>query len=148
MLRTAALVTTLALVATGCIGGDDDDEGVTKEDFIEQADAVCADYGAQIEEAGEGLGQDATMDDVVALFNDEAIPLFREQVEELRALELPEADEDDLEELWDELESAIDETEQTVNEDPESLLSEDEDPFAEADAFAQEYGFQQCGSNE
>ena len=37
MLRTAALVITLALAATGCIGGDDDDdEGVTKEDFIEQ----------------------------------------------------------------------------------------------------------------
>lgn len=81
------------------------------------------------------------------LFLDEGLPLFREQIAELRALEAPEADAEDLARLWDDLEEATEDLEQAVEEDPQGTLSGELDPFAEQRATAQEYGFEECGSD-
>ena len=71
----------------------------------------------------------------------------REQSEELRDLDVPEADADDLEQFWDDLEAATDELEQQLEDDPESVFSEDFYPFADANEFAVEYGMEECGSS-
>ena len=146
MLRTAALLSTAVLIAAGCIGGDDDDsDAVTKEEFIESADAICAANDEQLEAIGEDLPADATAEEIAALLLDEAMPLFREQIAELRALELPEDDAANLEELWDQLEASADEFEAAIAQDPVAALQTD--PFAEEYAFANEYGMQECGNS-
>ena len=155
MLRNRALVATsvaLLALAGGACGGDDDDDGgggasdVTKEEFIENADAVCADVSAQIEEIGNDVSDEASLEEVTELLQDEVLPLFRDQIEQLRGLDLPADDADELEQMFDDLEAATDDVEQQLEDDPEAALSEDSDPFAEVNASAREYGLEECGS--
>ena len=46
------------------------------------------------------------------------MPLFRDQIEQLRDLDLPAADADELEQLWDDLDAATDELEQQLRTIP------------------------------
>jgi hypothetical protein len=151
LFAVASLTSVLALVGAGC-GGDDDDDGggasnVTKEEFIANADEICAGYTERGEALGDDLAADASTEEVSAVILEDALPLFREQIAELRELDLPEADADELEQLWDDLEAGADEFEQQLEDDPEVALSDDFDPFAEANAFATEYGMEECGSS-
>jgi hypothetical protein len=128
-------------------GGDDDDAAVTKADFIEQADAICADFNERGEALGEDLSEDASLEELAALFLEEGIPLLREQIDDLRELDLPEADAEQLEQLWDDLDAGTDELEQQLEDDPQEALSSNFDPFSEANEFATEYGMEECGAS-
>lgn len=145
VLRIAAAVVA-TMVGAAC-GDDDGGSAITRAEFIEAADAICADFEERFDALGEELAADATFEDVARLFLDEGLPLFREQIEELRALEAPEADAEELARLWDDLEEATEELEQAIEEDPQGTLSGELDPFAEQKATAQEYGFEECGSD-
>lgn len=145
---SAGVVVVLLAIAGGACGGDDDAQGsVTKEEFIENADEICARYSDRLEALGETLDAEATVEDVANLFLDEGIPLFREQIAELRDLDLPEADAGELEELWDGLDDATDEFAQALEEDPAATLSSELDPYAQQNEFARDYGFEECGAD-
>lgn len=140
-----AIAAAVALGVAGC-GGDDDEstttaaEALTKEEFITQADQICADGDAAIEEAGAELGQGSSEEDVAAFVEETVIPNIQDQRDQIAALGIPEGDEGETEELIAELDSAIAEAEA----DPSVLLGSG-DPFAEVNQMAQEYGLSACG---
>lgn len=139
-----ALVVGIALVAAGC--GDDDDEStttaeaITQEEFIAQADQICAEGDAAIEEAGAGLDETSSEEEVTAFLEETVLPNIRTQLEGIQALGVPEGDTGEVEELTTTLEDALAEAEA----DP-SILVSDSDPFAEVNQMARDYGLTACG---
>jgi hypothetical protein len=140
---TVVMLVALSLLVVGCIGGDDGGDDVTKEEFIEAADAICADYTEQIDAVTADLPADTSIEAAAEVLVDDALPLLRAQIDELRELDLPADDADELEQLWDDLDAETDRLEAALEDDPESALVED--TFVDENAFAEEYGMQECG---
>ena len=61
----ATIAVALSLGLAAC-GSDDSDEGLTKAEVIEQADAVCLDYTGQLAEIVSNLDPQATQADAEA----------------------------------------------------------------------------------
>jgi hypothetical protein len=139
-------VAALVLVGVGC-GGDDDDSssGTTKSEFIKKADAVCKDFNVQIQKSVEDLPEDTSQSDVAQFTLDTAVPLFRDQLDKLRDLDVPAADADRVEQMWDDLDAGTDELEQKLKDDPAGAFSEDYDPFGDVNKALNEYGLKECG---
>jgi hypothetical protein len=150
----AAIGAVAALVATGC-GGDDDDDGTTaattggeggalsKAAFVTAADGVCAQGDKQIEKEAEQLfggGGQPSAKEQEQFFADTVLPNIQSQIDGIRALTPPEGDEEQVTAILDAAQEAIDESEQ----DP-SVITGGDDPFAEANRLAGEYGLKDCG---
>ena len=144
--RTATMISLAAIVAVPAACGGDDSSDVTKKEFIAKADAVCKETNDKIEALVSDLPQDTTTEQAAQITVDKAIPLFRDQIEQLRDLDPPAADADDLEQLWDDLDASTDELEQQLKDDPEKAFSDGFDPFADESKTATDYGFQECGA--
>ena len=139
------IIVAVALGAAGC-GGDDEEstttaETLTKEEFITQADQICADGDAEINEAGAELGQDPSEEDLSAFIEETVLPNLQDQREQIAELGVPEGDQGETEELLTELDSALEE----ATTDPSALFSQAGDPFAEVNQLAKEYGLSECG---
>ena len=163
MRRLATLVPVAALlvVAAGCGGGGGGDR-LTKAELVAQGDAICKSYderGKPIEARFPNVDPTAaaTSDEDVRKFADpldDLYDLYKGQVQELRDLKAPEADE----ELWD---TALDHLEATLEAIPDfadAARDADRDGIREAvaagqrssdaaDKIAQDYGFKVCGSD-
>jgi hypothetical protein len=144
--RIATMISLAALVAVPAACGGDDSSDVTKKEFIAKADAVCKETNDKIEALVSDLPQDTTTKQAAQITVDKAIPLFRDQIEQLRDLDPPAADADDLEQLWDDLDASTDELEQQLKDDPDVAFSEGFDPFTDESKTASDYGFQECGA--
>src|SRR5262245_59019508 len=150
--RIGALVTIamLAVVPLACSGDDDDDGGasnVSKSQFIDAADKVCGDFNKRVTDAAAPIAaENSSQTDVVNFLLDDALPMFRDEIEALRKLDTPAADADDLDQLWDDLDASTDEFEQKLKDDPDAALADDYDPFAAQNQFVEEYGFEECGA--
>lgn len=146
--RTIACVTAAAatLMAAGC--GDDEEEPqttgepLTKEEFIAQADQICADGNAEIEEASsaEFSSGSVAQEEVDAFVVEVTLPNIQEQSDQIAALTPPEGDEDQVDAILEALNSAIDEAEA----DP-ALASAIDSPFQEANRLVLDYGLNECG---
>ena len=76
----------LALVVSACSLGDGDgDDRLSREEYVRQADAICADY----EERLARLGDPASIADLATVAG-RALPIAREGVARLRELRPPE----------------------------------------------------------
>jgi hypothetical protein len=159
---TLAAIATTALVAIGC-GGD---SGQSKEDFIAEADEVCAELDVRSKALTES--QPETPEDIVA-FGDEAAAFVRDGIEQLDAIELP-ADEEDREgaaayvDALREAEPVVGQLRTAAQETADAVEAEDQEAAQAAVAqlqaasaqlaqsgerakqAAQGYGFEQCGS--
>jgi hypothetical protein len=159
-----ALVLAAGLIAAGC--GDDDDEttaasvpttttsgatgatgatgeALTKDEFIKQADAICASGDKTINEAFDALGPgEPSGQEQEQVITDTVVPEVQGEIDGIRALTPPAGDEEEVGAILDAAQSAVDE----VKADP-SLLTEQnaEDPFKEANQLAKEYGLKECG---
>ena len=137
----------VALTAAGC-GGDDDGEEttrapLTREEFISEADAICAEGDREIEEAGEELGDAPSEEELEQFTTEVVVPNVQDQIDQLRELPPPEGDEEDVAAILDAAQRGVDELEA----DP-SLGIQGEDAggaFAEANQRAQGYGLTDCG---
>jgi len=137
-----ALFATTALVAA-CGGDDDsssDEPAPTKAAYIEEADAICAADQAEFEEITTDLPNDIEAEESQAAITDEILPLYRDQVEALRAITPPEGDEDATSAIYDSVDTALD----AIEEDPSALG--DQATFEEANTLATDYGLKVCGS--
>lgn len=151
----------LVAVAAGCGGGNGGD-GLSKDELISQADEICEKYAERQEVLQEGAPEeDPTAGDVsdetwdrAAEFLRDAADLVRDQTAELRELEPPEEDEADWDENLERLESVAD----SLDEGAQAAADKDRDALvrifrdvqrvgAEADRYAREYGFRECGAN-
>ena len=91
MRRALATLGAAVFLAAGCSsggGGDGDgsgDERLTKEEYVEQADAICTRFEERLDKLGDPRTI-AELGDVA----EQALPIAREGVAELRALKPPE----------------------------------------------------------
>ena len=101
-LITLLLLGLLSLAVPAC-GGDDDDDGggLSKEEYITQADAICKEADQRESEAGApgatGEIKTRVLEDVVAIDG--------EALAELRQLEAPEEDADEVAQIVSDLEA-------------------------------------------
>lgn len=136
-----ALALAASLIAAGC-GGDDDDEALTKQEFITQADQVCAEGQAEIgKEADKVFKGQPSKAETEKFTTETAIPNIQSQIDGVRALTPPEGDEDQVNEITDSAQAALDE----MKQDP-SLLTQrgGSDPFEKTDQLSKEYGLKKC----
>ena len=146
-LFAVALVAGLAAASCGGDGGGGGGEALTKEEWIAQADAICAGANAQI----DALGEPAGLEDV-ADFSAKAEEISRAQLEKLRALTPPEGDAAAVGEMLGLVEQVIDEAAKLGDAAKEGDVGKINeivaaiDPINErADQLAQDYGLQECG---
>jgi hypothetical protein len=147
-----ALALTVSLLAAGC-GGSDDSAGkddsapepaasaITSADFADQANQICADGNAEIDTAGDELGEAPSQEDVTAFATDVLVPNIQDQHDAIAELGAPEGEEDAVDALLAALQDGID----TLAADPTSITS-DPGPFSDANAAASDLGLTECAS--
>jgi hypothetical protein len=144
-----------ALAAAGC--GDDDDEDatggatgatgvsgstLTEAEFLDQANEICAAGNELIDEQatdafGSGTGA-PTEDELDQFVNEIMVPSIEEQIDDIRALGVPEELAADVNPFLEDAEAAL----ADAQADPGSLL--DEDPFREINQEAKQIGLREC----
>jgi hypothetical protein len=82
--RAAFAAFAAVAVVAGCSGGDGGDGRLSKEEYVERADAICAEYERRLDELPEPASI-RELGDVAA----RALPLARRGVRELKALRPP-----------------------------------------------------------
>lgn len=153
-------VVALALLAAGC--GDDDGDGageaeqsgqamteqngqaLSKEEFIAEANAICAEGDAALGEAAAERFGDSTEappraeqeDFISGTVADE----FEAQRDQIAALTPPEEDQEQIDSML----SALDDLVERARNDPGSVLDASE--VDEASQLAREYGLTDCGN--
>lgn len=155
----------IAAVVAGCGGGDDSTSSgdtssggesteasgsaPTKAVFIKEADKICADENAVMneeiteyaEENDIALEKEPTKDQQVEIYEAVVLPNVGKQGEEIAALTPPAGDEEAVEEITDALAESVDDVEASAEQ-----LAEGENPLAEASSKARAYGMKTCGS--
>ena len=135
-------VATMALLAAGCGGDDKEAEPLTTDEFITQADEICAtstdEFDAALEELGAG-GQPS--DEEAATFISETLlPSYKDLAAQIDALAAPEGDEEEVDAIVTALNDAVAEGES----DPEAFIASEDDPFEEFETLAEDYGLTEC----
>ncbi|MCW2813675.1 MAG: hypothetical protein JWN84_1130 [Nocardioides sp.] len=149
---SAAAALVLALSLTACGGDDDADSGsggsgdsgseaISKADYVEQGNEICAAGNEELAAGAEGIDP-ADPESIATYADDVLVPNIRGQLDELRALGYPEGDEETLEAAYADADAALDE----VEADP-SLLAGGAGPFEEVNVTLTEYGLVECGSS-
>lgn len=135
----------LFLAACGGDGG----ERLSKDEWIEQADAICA----QADEDVEALTEPTQLDEIPE-FTDTASEISRGALSDLRALQPPEEDQATVDEMLDlvkhqiEIGEQIGEAAEDGDQDEVQRLADESDPIeSEADEKARQYGLKDCGSD-
>ncbi len=136
------VVASLAALASAACGQD----ALSKEEFIEQADEICADIDQQIRELGEPQNQE-DFEELV----EEGTEITDDGLEELRDLEPPAEDRDQINPMLDKIEEAVEllpEIQEALeNRDVEALQrlqTQVQAAANEAQTIADDYGFEQC----
>jgi hypothetical protein len=136
-----------ALVAAGCGGGgaDTTSDGITKAEFIAQANQICTEGDAQIQEqvaAAYSEGKPSKKKDLQVI-EDVVIPGIEDQVDNISQLPVPAGEEDAIAAIIDSAERGV----QEVAEDPKLLTDGMGGPLLEKAAkTAQDYGLTACGA--
>jgi hypothetical protein len=133
------------LLAAAC-GGDED--RLTRDEFVSQAEAICEDYDAQIDDLGEPEGED------LGEYTDQLVQLVEEGVAEFRELRPPEDLQDEYDRWMESNEEAVDaarELDQAVEEEDSERLgqiaAEVEQKEEEADELARDLGLEECATD-
>lgn len=149
MVAVVAVILVVALIGgvLAALGGLFSSGGVSKEEFIPQADAICRDTGEQT----------ATLEPPTDLpsigeFFSAVTPLLEEETSAIKALESPEEDKETLdawiathEELAGLFSSAADAGNSGDQQGFDSAFTEVNTVQAESGRLAAEYGFRVCG---
>jgi len=144
VLVAAAL--TVALAVPGCGGGGSSSSSISKEKFVAKADAICKKGTERMQAAIFAalkhpqnltkVGQ-AEQEKIVTTA---MVPSINREVRELRALPVPEGDEEKV----DAMISALEEGVQTAERDPEAVTKSSDVVFGISSRIAGEYGAEAC----
>jgi hypothetical protein len=124
---------------------DSDGEQLSDDQFVEQANQICADGAAEIDELGGELGDDPS-DDELRTYYLASIDNLRGQLDDIAALQAPDDKVDPLQALIDDAEGILDELEDQVNDDVDAVTSPETDPFAEINQRFTDLGLTVCAS--
>jgi len=143
MPRIALAAALLSIVASlvAC-GSDSSDDKPTKAEYIAKADAICSKANGEIDaEAQKQFGNKQPTDAQVTQFTrDVVLAKIEEQSDDLKDLDKPEGDDDELNALYASLDKSIDTAKKT-----DGTL--DNSTFADANAKAKAYGLKVCGAD-
>ncbi len=148
------LLALICLLAAGCMNDSGSSEAskaaLTKAEYIEQADAICARFDSQL----DALAQPETLDDLAAMAT-EAKPIAEAGVAELRALDPPAELEEQVDawlvlneqniEAIDQLREAAESGDETKVQQVAATATDNEQ---KADAAAAEIGLTDCASTD
>jgi hypothetical protein len=140
-------------LAAGC-GGSDDDDALSKSEFIAQAGTICernkARAGRVFKREFAALGDRQPTAEESERLLATMLPIIRDSGEGIARLEPPEGDEPRIEAYLTAYERAAVEMERIAN-DPKlaSALMKGrlEDPFTKPDGMAGEYGIKKCSGD-
>ena len=140
------LAAVMALLVAGCGGGGDDStstSSLAKPAWIAKADAICQQGNQEIEQAAnEQFGkqnQEPTDAQIQQFTNESVVPSVQRQIDEIRDLGAPSGDEDQVNKILDTVQTDIDKT--------KSATTLPDDPFADGNALATQYGLKVCGQD-
>ena len=140
------LAAVAALVVAGCGGGGDDStstSSLAKPAWIAKADAICQQGNQEIEQAAnEQFGkqsQQPTDEQIQQFTTETAVPSVQRQIDQIRDLGAPSGDEDQVNEILDTVQADIYKT--------KSAKTLPDDPFADGNALATQYGLTVCGQD-
>jgi hypothetical protein len=144
----------ISMIAAGCGSSDDSTDStssssLTKAEFLKQGNAICAKGEKELNEEFEKFAEEENLSEnkqptkaqLTKATEEVFLPIIKEQVEGIRELGAPSGEEEQVDEVVTAAEEALEEGE----EDPASLVNEKEDPFAEANKLATDYGLVKCG---
>lgn len=142
-----ALVPLLALVLVAGCGGGGGGDRLTREQFVAQADAICKRQVARI----KAVPQPKTLEELEE-YADKVLPLAREEIDQLRELEPPEADEEKVDRMLDEVEATVSAVERIGaaaksgdQAELQAAIAEGQAADARAERVARELGLKVCG---
>jgi len=140
-----------ALFAVGCGGSDDSDSSassISKAEFIAKADAICKKGTERMQVAIAKVLKDqpnitkVSKDEQLAIVTKVMVPSVSREVKELRALGVPDGDD----ERVDAMITALEEGVETAERDPEVVTKSSDAIFGIASRIGGEYGLTVCGS--
>ena len=143
LVLTAAAV---AVFVSGC-GGGDSTTAVSKAQYVKKVNAFCREKeeerfgdlmakGQKLEEKARGKAiSNKEKEDILV----SVLPSYEKMVTELREMDVPEGDEDQLEAIYD----AMDQAAQKIKANPGTALVS-EVPFVASEKLAKAYGLE-CG---
>jgi hypothetical protein len=139
----AVLLVLLSSLAFAACGGSDDEDKPTKAEYITQADAICKKGDDEINAEAEKqfANKQPTEEDVNTFTKEVSLPNIEKQRDQLKALDKPEGDEEELDALYESLDKSI----ETANNTDGPL---DQSIFADTNKKAQAYGLKECGSDD
>jgi len=137
------LVLALALIAAVGCGGSSDPETLTKAEFAQQGNKICAEATRNrqkiISEVVEGANpkgnQEAVQEEVIQ----KAMPTYEQAAEQIGELGAPKGEEEKVESLV----GAMEEAAERAKADPHTAVISNV-PFRKADKAAQELGLKEC----
>jgi hypothetical protein len=153
-----AIVLAAALIVAGCGGGGSDSTAtgsdgdssasLSKAEFIKEADAICKEGGKQaqsefaafLKESKIPEGKEPTDAQWEEIGTQILAPVLQQQVDEIRQLGTPAADEAQIEIFLEGVDKAVEEVEEkpVIAKEPSELL-------ADAHRTIKGYGFKVCG---
>jgi hypothetical protein len=149
--RGFAALSLLCLVGAACGQGEQRDESdqAAREDYIEQAGAICDSSNEEFNALFES--DFPTIRSRSDEFFAKAAPLIEDRMSELRELEIPEGDEEEINSMLDSGDKAVEDFERAAQDEElaADLFSQEggENSLAFEDK-AGEYGIEQCATDE
>ena len=142
--RFMAVTLASAVALAGCGGGDESPapaEALTKEEFIAQADAICAASNGKFDADLEDLkaGGEPSQEELMAFYGEEIVSLSKDEATQIDALAAPEGDEEEVDAIVTALNAAVAEVESNPD-----VITGGEDPFQEYGTLAADYGLAEC----
>jgi hypothetical protein len=139
----------VALVLVGCGGGDSSSgSSISKEEFIAKADAICKKGTERLQAAiGKVLKNQPNITKVTKgeqekIVTTEMVPSVSREVMELRALGVPDGDDEKVDAMITALEEGV----ETAERDPTAVTKSSDAIFGISSRIAGEYGAVGCGS--
>jgi len=150
---TTLIVAVIAAVlfAVGCGGSDDSDSSansISKEEFITKADTICKKGTERMQAAIGDVLKDqpnitkVSKDEQLAIVAKVMVPSVSREVKELRALGVPDGDDEKVDAMITALEEGV----ETAEQDPEVVTKSSDAIFGIASRIGGEYGLTVCGS--
>lgn len=133
----AAVALTAAFgVLAAC--GDDKKSSISKDDFLTQANALCATFNNQMDTADDSVSSD---EEAVVFVSDTLVPGLRALLRSIEDLGYPEGDGDEIQAMIDDTDEILDQ----IAADPAAFVQTNQDPFAAVNARLRDYGLTTCG---
>jgi hypothetical protein len=143
-MRRVLVVTLMGGVGLGLVACGDGEE-LSEEEFLEQANEICAEGEDELVAAFENAfgGDEEPSPEEVGDFADVFEENISGQLDALNDLEGPGDLEDELDPILDDAREVLEEFVPTLRDDPESAFVS-EDPFADVNSRLQELGLTEC----